>query len=318
MSQNHKENKTQNHVVQVGCGVVGSAYAFAYKGKGFKVTCVEASKDLVKKYEKNFTMKHVSDDFSDVKNVDFIMVSVCTPLKGKRLNLIYLWSTIPNVVAMLENSPNAIVVIRSTVPPGTTKEYKKRLIDRGQNPTVCFQPEFLRAKSANEDALNPWCVVLGTDLSDQKKVTKLIELYTEFVASDKIFNLTIEEAEVQKMFHNSFNAAKISWFNQAAILCEKITETHGYNIDMNKIAKTMVYSCEGLINPRYGTKTKHGYYGTCLPKDSAELSSLEKMYGLTVPLFDSVVQVNNIVVKTDTQEHLDGDHHVTYEKLVTK
>ena len=312
----------QYHIVQIGCGVVGYAYVDAYKAKGCKVTGIEASTKLIDEYKKNMDIFHIhaSKDIESINNVDFVMISVCTPLKGTKLDMTYLIDTIPNVTTMLRSSPDAIVIIRSTVPPTTTKTYQKLLeASCGRSVNIAFQPEFLRAVSAKEDALNPWHVVVGIDKNTDKSAeieTRLIDLYSKFVPKDKFSIHTIEEAELLKMFHNCFNAAKISWFNQCSMLCDRVNEKHNTKIDINAITSTLVKTCEGLKNAQYGTKTGHAYYGTCLPKDSAELSSLESAYDLPVPLFKSVVQVNNEVKKKDKAEVLVGDFHMPCKQFV--
>lgn len=298
------------HIVQIGCGVVGGAYVDAYKKLGNKVTGIEASRKLIQKYKGEFPIYHISDDLSEVKQVDFIMISVCTPLKENRLDMSYLFSTVPNVRALLKNSPDATVIIRSTVQPTTVQEYKDLLETRVE---VVFQPEFLRAVSAKEDALHPWYIVLG--VPKDTNPTKLIDLYSKFVVKEKIKILSIEEAIMLKIYHNCFNACKISFFNQAGLLCQAINKKHDTQIDIHKITETLVETCEGLRNPKYGTKSGHAYYGTCLPKDSAELASLEQLYNLESGLFTNVVNVNNEIMKTDKEEILNGDHHMTYNKF---
>lgn len=81
---------------------------------------------------------------------------------------------------------------------------------------------------------------------------------------------------------------------------------------MNKI---VAQTAEGILNPKYGTTSGHAYYGTCLPKDSSELRGLEQEYELPAQLFKSVVDVNDIFVKTDKAEVLDGDNHMSFQIL---
>ena len=327
-------NATKKYrIVQIGCGVVGKAYVNAYKNVGCDVIGIEASQKLVDLYKDEMTIYHVSDDMSNIKDIDFIMISICTPLKEDKLDLSYLFSSIKNVAVIVKNSPNAYVIIRSTVPPTTTHRYKKELeevlggpavrncehnsesggIPMGQKVNVLFQPEFLRAVSAVEDALHPWHILFGVD--NGTDVTLLLDLYTRFLPMDDITVTTIENAEFHKICHNCINAAKISITNQFHLLGQAINEKEGTNISIENIMKTLVKTCEGLKNPRYGTKPGHAYYGTCLPKDSAELASLEHKYGLSVPLFDCVVKVNNEIKKTDKEEVLNGDYHISFDKL---
>lgn len=307
--------KESFNIVQIGCGVVGHAYIDAYMEAGHNITGIEASKKLVQKYQKEMKMYHISDDLSGIKNIDFIMISVCTPLKNERLDMTYIYSTIPNVVELVKNNPDVFVVVRSTVQPTTTRKYKQILEEKLEKKVnVIFQPEFLRAVSAEVDARNPWYVVIGRD--EGLDVTKMVDLYCGFTSRKNISILSVEEAELLKIYHNCFNAAKISFFNQCGLLCDSINKKEGTNIDINKITTTLVKTCEGLINPKYGTKAGHGYYGTCLPKDSGELASLEKVYELESNLFKSVVDVNKAVVKTDKEEVLHGDYHIGYDKFV--
>lgn len=302
------------HIIQVGCGIVGSGYINAFEKMGFKVTCIEANNAFIEKNKDARPCYHVNDDMNDITDVDFILLSINTPLKGKKLDLTYLFSSIRNLAVIMKNNPTAYVVLRSTVPPGTTRKYKAQLEEAcGQSVKVLFQPEFLRDKTNLQDALNPWHVVIGRD--NGENVEKFRELYRYFVDDSSITEMSIDEAEYLKMIHNSFNAAKISFFNQCKLLVDAINEKEGTTMDINVISQCITKTCEGLMNPKYGTKAGHGYYGSCLPKDSAELASLEEDYGLESKLFREVVVVNNITVSKDDKEVLHGDHQMDFEIL---
>jgi nucleotide sugar dehydrogenase len=304
------------HVVQIGCGVVGSAYMKAFKSKGHTVTGIEASPRTINDLGSDFRMHHVSDDdMSEICNVDLIMISVPTPCKPDgRLDMSYIFGTLDTVAVLVRNNPNSTVVIRSTVTPGTVCEYKKALNDKLENQQVevLFQPEFLRASSAFDDVMNPWYVVLSTHGGTDPPAA-LYDIYLDFTDESKIKIMSVEEAELLKIFHNSFNACKISFFNQCNLLCKEISKKNGSDIDVDTITNTLPHTCEGLKNAKYGTMTGHGYYGSCLPKDSSELKGLEAEYGLASKLFEEVVKVNDEVVSIDKKEKrgeiLDGDFH---------
>jgi UDPglucose 6-dehydrogenase len=301
-------------VTCIGMGVVGFAYVQAYKKVGFKVYGIEANRALIEKYKDFVECYHIDDDMNNIKNVDAIMLSINTPLKGKKLDLTYLFSSLKNVADIVKNSPKAYVVVRSTVPPGTTRKYKQQLEEMVGFPvSVLFQPEFLRDKTNFQDALNPWHVVIGRD--DNENVEKFKELYRYYVDDDSITEMSVEEAEYLKMIHNSFNAAKISFFNQCKLLIDSINERNGLDMDINVISNCITKTCEGLMNPRYGTKAGHAYANACLPKDSAELAALEEEHGLEAKLFKSVVDVNKIYQRTDKEVVLYGDHHMDFNLL---
>jgi UDPglucose 6-dehydrogenase len=308
------------HIVQFGLGTVGFSYSKAFKSKGMIVTGIEYNKDLVEKYDDDFDMYHTTDDLSNIANVNFILLSVCTPLNKEtnELDMSYLFSTINNVATILNKSPNAYVVIRSTVVPFMTKKYEKELQEKtGNKVNIAFVPEFLRAKSAIEDAINPWYCVLS--VGDNVNVDPLIRLYSNFISVERISILSIEEAELLKIFHNSFNACKISFFNQAYLLCEEINKKHNTSIDMQKISNILPFTCEGLINRKYGTFAGRAYRGVCLPKDSSELSKIEGEYNLKSKLFKSIVDVNDEMIEYDTIKNIpeitDGDFFISYDKL---
>jgi UDP-glucose 6-dehydrogenase len=100
----------------VGYGVLGKAYTQAFIAKGNKVSIIEANQEFVDLHRQELDIYHISENLSHLKNVDFITIMVCTPLdKEGRLNMNYLYSTLPNVSQILLNNPQALVLIRSTV-----------------------------------------------------------------------------------------------------------------------------------------------------------------------------------------------------------
>jgi UDPglucose 6-dehydrogenase len=185
--------------------VLGKAYTEAFTAKGNKVHILEASQEFVDMHRKKLDIYHISEDINHLKNIDFITIMVCTPLnKEGRLNMNYIYSTLPNVSTVLKNNPDCLVLIRSTVQPMFTKSYTEELrkLLPGQQVHVAFQPEFLRAISSHQDAMNPWLVVLGSTMLDQKYKDRFYDLYAQYVSRDKITELSTEEAELHKIAHN--------------------------------------------------------------------------------------------------------------------
>lgn len=314
-----KEQRTFN-IVQIGYGVLGKAYTRAFQEEGNRVTVIEANQEFVQENKPFLDIYHISESLDHILDVDFILLMVNTPLFEGRLNMKYLLSTIPTVSKLLQSNPGAMVIVRSTVRPMFCKEYKEKLesLLPNQTITVCFQPEFLRAVSSYEDAKTPWLVVLGSNNLDPSLRQKFYDLYSQYITTDKIVELSIEEAELHKMAHNCFNAMKISFFNEFHLLAEKISAQHNIDIDMNKISKVVVQTCEGILNPKYGTTSGHGFYGSCLPKDSAELAGLEKEYELNLGLFQQVVNVNDVFTARDPVEILEGDNQMPTHLLAKK
>lgn len=224
-------------IVQIGCGIVGDAYARAFTKSGHKVHGLEASHARIGQVTE-YDMHHVDDDLSGITGVDFILLSINTPLDPKigALNMTYIWSSLKNVVQMMRTNPKALVVVRSTVTIGFCAAYKAKLEEElGFAVRLCFQPEFLRAKTALEDALTPWQIVLGCE--KQSQIAEYAKFQENFIDASKIVFCTIDEAEVMKIFHNSFNAAKISFFNQADLLIKELVSQDSKNINAERVCK---------------------------------------------------------------------------------
>ncbi|CAM9896848.1 unnamed protein product, partial [Hapterophycus canaliculatus] len=150
---------------------------------------------------------HPDDCPSDL-NADIVLLSVPTPLikETQRLDMKYVWSTIPLVVKLIEQSSGLapILVIRSTVPPGTTPKWEAEVRAKTSKPfQVAFQPEFLRAVSCEEDARAPWQIVFGCGKDEVDTRERMTNCFLDFVGRDesKLTVLNIPEAEFMKLVH---------------------------------------------------------------------------------------------------------------------
>ena len=114
MSLNQSQIDINTHIIQVGMGVVGYAYALAFKKNGFKVSGIESNKELIEKYKNEFDMYHINDDLSKLTNVNYVLISINTPLKGDSLNLTYLFSSLNNMATIVKNNPKVNIILRSS------------------------------------------------------------------------------------------------------------------------------------------------------------------------------------------------------------
>jgi len=155
------------------------------------------------------------------------MVCVSTPPRDSgEVNLDYIISAITNLGKWLKQRKNVwhLVVIRSTVPPGTTRKVLLPILEKysgltaGKDFGLCMQPEFLRAKSSEEDFSHPWVTVIGE--LDRRSGDVLAEIYSDF--GSKTFRVDLETAEFVKYTHNCFNATKISFSNEIRMVGQKL------------------------------------------------------------------------------------------------
>ena len=196
----------------------------------------------------------------------FIFLTLPTPHAGYEYDLRAFTAGSTSVgKALKASSARHTVVVRSTVPPGTTEGLVQTVLEEnsgmtaGEGFALASNPEFLRAVSAAEDFRNPWMTVIAS--RDPETVERLRALLSPFGGDMRTFT-NPAEAEFVKCSHNIFNAAKISFWNEMWLVARQI------GLDLDPIAATVAKSAEGSINPQYGIRGGAPYGGVCLPKDT--------------------------------------------------
>jgi UDPglucose 6-dehydrogenase len=178
-----------------------------------------------------------------------------------------------------------VIVIKSTVPVGTSRYLRKLIQENQTQPTpfdIVSNPEFQREGSAIEDFMRPDRVTIGAE--NEQAIAIMKDIYSALYIIETPFVITnLETAEMVKYASNSFLATKVSFINEIANLCEAM------GADVHHVARAM-----GL-DGRIGKKFLHpgpGYGGSCFPKDTRALSRMAKERGYSFKILDSVIQVN--------------------------
>ena len=232
----------------------------------------------------------ISDDFSLIKNCDFVFVTVGTPQTSNgTIDLSMIKKSVAKIgKTMYRNSKNQIILIKSTVTPGTMKNIVLPILEKnskkkaGKEFGLISNPEFLQESNAIKNTMFPHAVVLGG--YNTKYMKKARNFFSKLHPKTPIIITNHQTAEMVKYANNSFLATKISFINQLSNICQNIPEA---NID--DIAKTI-----GL-DPRIGKlflNAGPGYGGSCLPKDMKALINFASDVGVKPVLLNAVEEIN--------------------------
>jgi UDPglucose 6-dehydrogenase len=273
-------------------GIVGQGYVGTAIKVGFEPHYDLETHDKIKS-------KSTCELFDLVSRCNIIFVCVPTPMnKDGSCHTDIVESVIKEIdeVAMgwnevyrKDNKP--IVVIKSTVPPGTTDRLHKKY----KNVDVIFNPEFLTEANFLEDFKNQNRIILG---GIRRGTTKLRQVYSKVFPHATIVKTNAKYAETVKYFINCFLGTKVSFANEMKMLCDEI------DIDYDKVVEYATYD-ERLGKSHWavpGPDGDFGFGGHCLPKD---ISAIVNGYG-DMKLLKAVLEVNKKVRKNKDWEKMKG------------
>jgi UDPglucose 6-dehydrogenase len=264
----------------IGTGYVGLVTGVMLASLGHKIICIDKDKSKLEKlsngepiiYENGLEEKLKSailnnmmiftHDYSEINDCDAIFICVGTPSGSDGgANLEYVYSAIDSLIEFANN--DSVIIIKSTVPPGTCKEIQKYLHTHNRKNKIASNPEFLREGSALYDFENADRIIIG---GDDYSCSILEKIYEKQIKKNiPVVKSSTTTSELIKYASNSFLAVKLSFINEMSDLCEKI------DADVETLSQGM-----GL-DKRIGAmflKAGPGYGGSCFPKDTLALSKL--------------------------------------------
>lgn len=214
-----------------------------------------------------------------ITKAEIIMIAVGTPSAADgQADLKYVFASIDSAAPYIQ--PETIIVVKSTVPPGTLDVIAERLNDKVKVPYyLASLPEYLREGSAVYDTLHPDRVVIGA--TEQHVQDKLEELHKPLGAP--ILKMKPVSAQMAKYAANAYLANRILFINQIADLCEQ------NGADVEQVIDAIGY--DKRIGSHYWYPG-FGYGGSCFPKDVSELAAYSRSIGLGDNLFNSMTQLN--------------------------
>lgn len=247
----------------IGNGYVGGAVAAFFREKARQCLVYDTNRE------------RSGCTLSDVTQCPVIFVCVPTPTTE------YGQQSLAAVHQALISIPvtTEMVVLKSTVLPGTSRKLAVQY-----NHNLVFSPEFLSARTAEEDFASPTSIILGTGAPQPSTAAFFQETWPDV----PILEMTWEEAELVKYARNTFYAAKVAWWNEMYELCDAL------GVPYDRVKEGALAG--GWINPMHtkvpGPDGMFGFGGACLPKDSEALLEFAFANGVDLSLLRQALKSN--------------------------
>jgi GDP-mannose 6-dehydrogenase len=291
-----------------GLGYVGSVSAACFAHLGHRVTGVDIStakvemlasgrspivearmSELVEEGHRAGRLHATTVSHDAICGSDLSFVCVGTPsLRSGKLDLSFVERVVHEIGAALKQKNSYhVVVLRSTVLPGTTESLVIPAMEKasglrvGEDFAVCYNPEFMREGSAVADFFQPPYTLLGAQ--DPRNNDLPRQLYKDMPAP--LFETSIPVAEMVKYVSNAFHAVKIGFANEVGTLCKSL------GVDAEAVTKIYTSDTKLNISPAY-LSPGFAFGGSCLPKDLRALSHRAKELDLGLLLLESILPSN--------------------------
>lgn len=305
-------------LAMIGTGYVGLVTGTCLAESGNEVTCVDIDLAKVERlkqgdipiFEPGLSelvvrnaaqgRLHFTADFQGaVSDARLVFIAVGTPQDDSgAADLKYVMAAAAAIAPHLR--PDAVVVIKSTVPVGTNVKVGAKLAEVAGRPCdVASNPEFLKEGAAIDDFQRPDRVVIGVRTENARRL--LTQLYKPFLrTANPLLSMTPESAELTKYVANAMLAAKISFINEMANLCER------KGGDINDVRQGIGH------DQRIGFQFLFpgvGYGGSCFPKDIRALAQMEREVGMEPRMLDAIDEINTAQKQTlieKIEQHFGG------------
>lgn len=281
------DSKTSDLIVPVDLGIVGYGFVGQAVANGFNIA--SGGKDTIRYYDKykdTLSLEEV------VTKSEFIFVCLPTPMKDDESGIdLSIIKEMVSEIAKYTNGTDKIVVLKSTITPGTTNQLEKT----HPKTQFCFNPEFLTEANFLEDFLRADRTVIGAgnDLVSRRVAV----VYRQRFPKTIIYQTDPTTAEAVKYFANAFLSVKVTFANFFYDYCQKI------GIKYEEV-KRMAAKDARIVDSHLDVTTMRGFGGKCFPKDLVALLGEFKKAGVETSLLDSMWKYNKKIRKVHDWEEI--------------
>lgn len=291
-------NRMRNNIVVVGAGYVGLVTGACLASLGHRVTCIEVNWDRLAKLEGGDVPFHepglaelvsrqrlagnlsfTGDYAATIPTAEFIFLAVNTPPQTNgQADTSFVFGSIDSLAPWI--SDNAVIITKSTVPVGTGDRIEGVLRVARRHSRVVSNPEFLAEGSAVRDFFAPDRIVVGAE--DPEAAAAVMGLYDGIKTGERIVT-SRRSAELAKYAANALLAARISFMNEIAGICDSL------DADVEDVRA--IVGADSRIGPSF-LRAGLGWGGSCFPKDVQALAQMAREGGVEPRILESVSLVN--------------------------
>ncbi|MBI2019913.1 hypothetical protein HYS94_00625 [Candidatus Daviesbacteria bacterium] len=280
-------NSTNDLIVPISIGIIGYGFVGQAVANGFNIA--SKGKDKILYYDK---FKESSSLEEVIKASEFIFVCLPTPMKADESGIdLSIFKESFTQIAPLTDNTDKIIVIKSTIIPGTTDELEEKY----PKSHFCFNPEFLKEASFLEDFLNADRTVIGAN--NDLVSRRVAVIYKQRFPKSVIYQTDPTTAEAVKYFANAFLSLKVTFANFFYDYCQKI------GIKYEEV-KRMAAADKRIVDAHLDVTTQRGFGGKCFPKDLVALMGEFKKAGVDVSLLETMWRYNKKIRKVHDWEEI--------------
>lgn len=289
----------------IGTGFVGLVTGACIASKKSRVTCIDIDKKKIQKLNKNIIPFYEKDlkeligakinkslyfenNYKNINLFDLLFIAVGTPLVKNKVQLSYIENSITQILKLYNNKKKILIILKSTIPPGTTEYLYNKYFKKFKNLSLVNNPEFLREGSAVKDFKKPDRIIIG--YKKKENIKKILNIYKRYKCP--LFKMSWSESEISKYYSNTFFSLLITFANQFSYICDNLENVNQFNINKSLLTDRRILKNNFVPDLKNYLVPGVGFGGSCFPKDIGGIKNVFLKKKLKTDVFDSILKIN--------------------------